>query len=47
MNKIISKFGSSQVLMFDAAPVELVRQKAEDQVNIKAHAGGTITNVRT
>ena len=43
MIKTITKVGNSHGLIFDAALLELARLKSGDDVNVKVHAGGTIT----
>jgi antitoxin component of MazEF toxin-antitoxin module len=43
MTKMITKFGNSQGILFDAAIMEMARLKVGDQVNVELHEGGTIT----
>ncbi|MDA0752273.1 MAG: hypothetical protein O2964_16330 [Verrucomicrobia bacterium] len=42
MTKTITKIGSSQGLVFDAALMDLVGLKVGDQVSIKVHKNGSI-----
>lgn len=43
MNKIITKVGNSQGIIFDTALMELTHLKLGDAVNVEVHEGGTIT----